>query len=134
MEDGLIDKISQFFKKQGQVWSVLIFGSQAKEKATFASDIDIAILCDPQAVPDYQVMLDMREDLVSLLKKEVDLVVLNQANPILKHQIYKNGKIIFNHNSRFYNAFFVRSLNEYDDVKRVRSVIEKNILKRKVYG
>jgi len=35
-------------------------------------------------------------DLISIFKRDdIDLVVLNSANPVLRHQIIKFGKLIF---------------------------------------
>ena len=114
--------------------AVWIFGSQAKKTAGPLSDVDVALLYQPGKVPDVEFQLSLKEDLASLLKKEVDLVVLNQANPILKHQVYKTGKIILKKSASFYNLFFVRSINEYDDLKKIRQGIECNLLKRRIYG
>lgn len=127
-------EIKKFFAPHVNVWTVYLFGSQAKNKVTRQSDVDIAILCDPKNVPSFETQMELRENLGSLLKKDVDLVVMNTANPILKHQIYKHGKIILNNNRRFATTFWVKSLVDYCDLKISRAVIEKKILNRKVYG
>jgi len=114
--------------------AVYLFGSQAQGKANFSSDIDVAVLYEKDRVPTVFDALQSKEELVSLLKKEVDFVVMNRANPILKHQIFKHGIKIMDRHSQFLGRFFVQSLMEYDDIKRVRAIIEKNILKGRVYG
>ncbi|MDK2828134.1 MAG: uncharacterized protein PWP67_934 [Clostridium butyricum] len=40
--------------------------------------------------------LNLIGDLISIFKRDdIDLVVLNSANPVLRHQIIKFGKLIF---------------------------------------
>ena len=127
-------KIASYFKDKTGIAAVYLFGSHAKKKTTKTSDVDIAVFFEPNAIPDFRKQLEMKEDLTSLLKKEVDLLVMNTANPIVRHQVFKYGKILFLNNPSKVNAFFVQSLMEYDDIQRVRRVIEKNILKGRVYG
>ncbi len=134
MDQNFVKKLKDFFADKADVLAVWIFGSQAKKTAGPLSDVDVALLYATEKIPNFTSQLTLKEELTSLLKKEVDLVVLNEANPILKHQVYKSGVVVLKKNTSFYNRFFVRSLNEYDDLKRVRHVIESNLLKRRVYG
>ena len=48
-------------------------------------------------------------------------------------QVLKNGLVV-KKDSHTYNDFFVRTLNEYDDLKYYRQEIEKNILKGRIYA
>lgn len=130
----LHDQIKSFFKARADVWAVYVFGSQAKNKTSRHSDVDLAILFNPTNIPDFATKIELKESLSSLLKTDVDLVVMNTANPVLKHQIYKHGQIVLNKNARYTTGFWVKSLVEYCDLKISRSLIEKNILNRKVYG
>lgn len=123
-----------FFEKKQGIVAVYLFGSEAKKKGNKESDVDIAILCESSSVPDFHSKIEIQEALSSRLKKEVDVVVLNKANPILKHQVLKYGELLLNNNPSLVNTFIVRSLMEYDDIKRVRAPIEKNILKGRIYG
>lgn len=127
-------EIIGFFEKKKGVVAVYLFGSEAKKKGNKASDVDIAVLYEGSSVPDFHSKLEIQEALSSRLKKEVDVVVLNKANPILKHQVLKYGELLLNNNPSLVNTFIVRSLMEYDDIKRVRAPIEKNILKGRIYG
>ncbi len=126
--------ILSFFKKQSGVAGVYLFGSQAKKKIKKESDVDIAVLFEEGFVPDFRSQLEMREALSASLNKEVDLVLLNRGNPILKYQVLKYGELLLNNNPSWVNNFFVRTLMEYDDLKRVRAPIEKNILRGRTYG
>lgn len=127
-------KIESFFEGKKGVVAVYLFGSSAKKTKPVPEDVDIAVLFQRGSVPDFQEQIEMQEELVSLLKKEVDLVVLNRANPILKFQVLQHGRLIANADPSQLNLFVVRTLMEYDDIKRVRAPIERNILKGRVHG
>lgn len=114
--------------------AVLLFGSRAKGRATRASDVDVAVLFEEKHVPDFRAQMNFKEELGGELRAEIDLVVLNKANPILKHQIFTQGKKILENDSSRTTAFQVKSLFQYDDLKRVRAPIEKALLKGRVYG
>ncbi len=45
----------------------------------------------------------------------------------------KKGICILNHDPSSVNSFFVKTLNEYFDLKQVRQVIEKNLRHVSIY-
>jgi len=61
-------------------------------------------------------------------------VNLDDASPILRMQVLKYGIRVYTRDVRRVNEFFVRTINEYDDLKRVRKPIEDNILKGRIYA
>lgn len=126
--------IRSFFEAIPGVAAVYLFGSAARNRVTPHSDVDIGVLFEPSFVPEILRQIEMRETLAGLLHQEVDLVVMNRANPILKHQIFKHGKLLLLKNKRLLLSFFTSSLNEYDDIKRVRAPIEKRLGQRRIYG
>lgn len=134
MMAGMEETLKNYFKKEQGVVALYLFGSHAKKSKRAPEDIDIAVLYERGSAPDPRQILEMQESLSGLLKKDVDLVVMNHANPILKHQIFREGKLLLNNNPSHLNEFFARSLTEYDEIKRVRRPIEQSILKGRVYG
>ncbi|MHB9097553.1 MAG: type VII toxin-antitoxin system MntA family adenylyltransferase antitoxin [Syntrophales bacterium] len=108
-----------------------LFGSFAGGMVTAESDVDIAILC--RQVPSFDRREEIRAALSAGMKREVDLVVLNGASPILRMQVLKKGVILID-NASVYEDFFVRTTGEYDDLKRVRKGIEESILRGGIGG
>ena len=93
-----------------------IFGSYAKGNVREDSDIDIAIyLKDSIGTYAY---LDMKMELSEALKREVDLVILNDSTSLLKYEIYKKNILLFTHDESIENRYKVKILFEYDDMKR----------------
>lgn len=66
---------------------VFVFGSFVKGYFTEESDIDIAILFDKK--PNFNKYLKIKMRLEEILNREIDIVVLNDASPIIKMQILK---------------------------------------------
>lgn len=133
MKQKDIDIIKNFFN-QKFVESVIIFGSQVTGHATEKSDVDIAVLYHPGHVPSVLRTLEAREDLSAQLRKNVDLVVLNRANPIVMHQVFKHSLRLINKNPFYLNKLFVRHTTDYADLKKVRRVIEEKMAKRRLYA
>lgn len=127
------EKILSYFKTLPQVISVILFGSYAQNRANSQSDVDIAILCEGGSVPDSLTIISWREDLSAALHKEVDLICLNTASPIIGMQVHKNGKELSVKNSQEQAKYQMRLFTDYAELKELRAPMEKEILKRKYY-
>lgn len=93
-----------------------IFGSFAQGNFNDNSDLDIAIYLDGDMdTDDY---LDLKMTLTEAFNREIDLVILNKATPLLKFQVYKNHILIFTRDKTLESEFKVKTLFEYNDVKR----------------
>lgn len=57
-------------------------------------------------------------DLTETCKKEIDLIILNDAVPLLKYEIYKNNISLFSRNKTMENNYKLKLLFEYNDIKR----------------
>ena len=97
--------------------AVYLFGSHVKGDAKESSDIDIAVLFKKTPTPDLkgsgQVLASGLED---LLKKEVDLIVLNRASPEFIHYVLKDSRILIDNYPVHRICFEVKKRNEYFDV------------------
>ncbi|TVQ01226.1 MAG: nucleotidyltransferase domain-containing protein [Balneolaceae bacterium] len=131
---SLEEKIIRYAAGYEDILLVYLFGSRATEHTHSESDVDVALMFRFNQIPSVEHLLQIQDDLTSLLGKEVDIVVLNNASPIIRMQVLRKGKKLFDRDKRAYIRFFVRTINEYDDLKRVRSVIEKKIARGRIYG
>lgn len=123
--------ITEGLNKYDDIRLVFLFGSIATEYYTEASDIDLAILF--QAEPDFYYLDNIKNALSGFIKREIDIVVLNNASPIIKMQALKKGIPLIK-KGEVYEEFFSRTVEEYADLKIVRKEIEDNILKGRLYA
>lgn len=131
MED-IAAALKDYFKNKDEVLLVFIFGSAVNDRLTTESDIDIAVLF--RHMPDFKKIIHLKDDLLELIKRETDIVILNNSSPVIRMQVLKNGVMVVNKDSAIYNDLFVRTIKEYDDLKRVRKETEDNILRGRIYA
>lgn len=129
---GIIKRLRAFFKDKDDAYLVFLFGSFVSKQITANSDIDIGILFNK--IPDIYEINDIKEDLSSLLKRAVDVVVLNNASPILRMQVIKNGVLVIQKDRNVFSLFYGDTVKQYDDLKIIRKKCEENILKGRIYA
>lgn len=131
MRESTVQKLQTFFAGEENVRLAFLIGSFAAGTARPDSDVDIAVLFG--RVPDYMDVLDLRDRLSALVEREADLVVLNDSGPVIRMQVLKTG-IRLRAEKGAYEEFFVRTVNEYDDLKQIRAPIEEAVLRKKIYA
>ena len=125
-------RVSEFAAAEVGVIAAYIFGSVALGRETAESDIDIGILFASDRIPDGLGRRDIGARLEETLGRDVDLIVLNDAKPIVVHQILR-GLQAYCGEPRATARFIVRANAEYDDLKRVRRPIERALLRGRVF-
>jgi predicted nucleotidyltransferase len=102
MNGDLRTALSQYFENHPDlgVASVYLFGSHAESRAHRESDVDVGILLDWSRHPDSQDRFEMRirlgSDLISVVGcNEVDVVILNDAPPLLGRKIIYDGLRVY---------------------------------------
>ena len=131
MNEQIKRTLRLFFTKEENIRLAFLIGSFATGKSRPDSDVDVAVLFG--RIPDHMEILDLRERLSEGLKRDIDLVILNEAGPIIRMQALKTG-IRLRAEKGAYEDFFVRTVNEYDDLKQIRAPIEEAVLRRKIYA
>ena len=130
-----IKKIAQKFGLK----LVVLFGSKAEGRFKEGSDLDIAVLSGGK--PTYKLFSRLFSALSKVFKKEnIDLRFLNEANPLFRFEVIKNG-ILLAGEERFYKDFKIQTIKSYiDDGKKyfpyLERLLEKNqkLLKEAVYA
>ena len=89
-----------------------LFGSYAKGRAKGGSDLDIAVWVK-EPVDKIELMTAIGE----AVPKEIDLVILNDAPPLLRHQVMRYGKLLFCKVKKEHTRFKVWSIKEYEDFR-----------------
>ena len=133
-EQPEIQAVTRYLETQPAVLAAILFGSAAAGRMRPESDLDLALLFAHEHVPDVFMALDMRVILEQHAKRDVDLIVLNDASPIIAFQAVKYGQVISCCDQRAYQSYVVRLITEYADFKQIRRPIEEAVFKRRLYG
>jgi predicted nucleotidyltransferase len=88
METTLIEKLKEYFSQRKDIAFAFLYGSQAKGSANKLSDVDIAVYFYPlerhpiefEKEVFYDAENEIWGDLQRILKKEVELLVLNRVS------------------------------------------------------
>ena len=102
-----------------EIEAAYIFGSVAAGRARKNSDIDIAVLVDRRVRPGrfLKYRLQLIADLGSALRRsDVDVVILNEAPPLLAHRVLSQGKLVFERSASARVRFQVRTASLYLDL------------------
>ncbi len=129
---NIVEKLKEALTMHSDIVLVFLFGSFVSGDVTSFSDLDIAIYSTGPF--DFYRTNDLKEDISEMLGVEADIVVLNNASPVIKMQVLKKGTLLINKDQRAYNEFFVTTVKEYDDLKRTRKEIEGKILRGRIYA
>lgn len=105
-----------------------LFGSEAEGKERQGSDVDLAALFRRQ--PEGLELMDARTELEEILRRDVDLVDLDHASPILGMQVLQRGRLLLDRNPRRRSSFSGRTLSMYEDLKIVRRKGEQLLMER----
>lgn len=117
-------KLNKFLEKN-QVVLVYLFGSQIKGQAHKESDVDIGVLFDKKVSPEEY--LKREGKLIAFFcqfypKKEINIVNLNIASPLLKQVVILEGHPLYIRSEIERILFQVQTLREYEDYLHLSSI------------
>ncbi|EIW20880.1 MULTISPECIES: type VII toxin-antitoxin system MntA family adenylyltransferase antitoxin [Pelosinus] len=134
-EIKLIERLKDFFAERQDIMFAWLFGSSATGLTTRFSDIDIAVYVrDHTVLTDMDWYLQLKADLMELVNKEIDLVVLNNARPLIKHTANMQKKVLLSRNALFEAEYSLRVVKEYNDVRYWSRYSRQNLLRGKKNG
>lgn len=105
-------RLGHFFSHRANIRMAFLFGSQARGKAGALSDVDVAVFFEPGYTQDDVALL--WNELEDMLKKNVDLLVLNNAAPVLAWPALR-GKPLLIRDRRFYLEYMLETSREAED-------------------
>jgi predicted nucleotidyltransferase len=126
LDKNQITKIVNFARAHPEISVIYLFGSHAVGHQRSRSDIDLGILFSKNV--EGFMRINLETEISNLLRKDVDLIDMEKSSPILRHQIYKYGKLIYDDGSDFPFQFRAGSIRDYLDtvyLRRLSSSIHK---------
>lgn len=115
--DKNITIIKDHLLKDDNVLFAILFGSYSKGKSGKRSDLDLAIYF--KTPPEELDILDYINTLSNLANKEIDLVILNKASALLRHQALKYGTRLVIKDIQTYIRFREKSMIDYEEYKYI---------------
>ncbi len=130
MNETLQGQLQKYFTLRDDVVAAYLFGSQAEGRTGKLSDVDVAVLLNGGSKKElFQKKLEIGGELGNLLKREdIDVVVLNEAPPLISHRVVKNGKLLFTRDEKARLAYEVRAVLRYLDWKPFLEKYTKEVL------
>jgi predicted nucleotidyltransferase len=128
--------LEDFGKRHGEVLGVFLFGSYAQDRALQSSDIDVALYVEPGVIREGELGLQLSYavELEGILGKRVDVVILNQAPPVLRHQIFRKGELIFERDPLRVRRFMGDALIEFYDEITTLEAAQNTLIRRHLLG
>lgn len=125
------DKICAYFSKRKEVVAAFLFGSYARKLERPDSDVDVAVLLIPEAVPEASAFRSFYGvQLGKVLRRDVHTVIMNTAGEELLNQIFSKGKRLQVNDSSNYATFQVSAYCRIADFARYRSMVQRGFINR----
>lgn len=128
LPDAALSQAVALLQQRFDPVAILLYGSYARQQVHPGSDIDLAIF-QPHRKPDIFELNLASIDLEDLCRRPVDLVILEAISPVLAMQILRNHRLLALQDRGPLDAFVVKTLTDYADLKIVRRPIEEALLK-----
>jgi len=114
-DPDLTTKLVALFRRRKRIAAAYLFGSAATGRDRRGSDLDLAIIAGKRISGAERIRLEA--DFCRRLRRDVDLVVFDQATPLLQHQILKYGLLIWENDPAERVRQEVRSRAAYLDTR-----------------
>lgn len=115
MDQDVLTQLQNYFRSHPKAAMAFLFGSQAWERSGPDSDVDLGVYFQPGYTrEDVYRMWNQLED---LLKKQVDLLVLNETTPSLAWAALK-GKRLLVRDFNFYLRYMLDISREAEDFQQ----------------
>jgi predicted nucleotidyltransferase len=113
----LLVKLRRFLEPREEVLEAYLFGSAAAGSAQAHSDVDVAVyLREPQpSASAFGYGADLTDALMHALSINSDVVVLNEAPPLLYHRVLRDGVRILSRDLRATTTREGKALSRYCD-------------------
>jgi hypothetical protein len=116
----LVDRrVARCVSRRRDVQAAYLFGSAATGRTRPDSDVDVAVLLTRAPAPDRALSyrLKLMSDLGAALgRSDVDVVILNDAPPLLAHRVLSKGRLVFERSATLRVRFQVRTAARYLDL------------------
>jgi uncharacterized protein len=108
----LVDRLRSRIAALPAVRLAVLFGSAARGEAGPRSDVDLGVLLDPDTS---DLRLQVGAELGRAAEREVDVIFLDSAPPLLRFEISRDGVLLFEKEDGLWTDFKVRAMVDWWD-------------------
>lgn len=128
LDTAELEAIASWLEARFGLDALWLFGSEAKGTSRPGSDLDLAALF--RRPPSALELLDTRAEFAGRLGRDVDLVDLDRASPILAMQVVRHGRLVAEANPARRQRFAAGLPGRYEDLRIVRRQAEQALFER----
>lgn len=132
INDKMYAKIKTVLKKHSNIEFVYIFGSSTKRSFEMAKDFDIAVFLknNIRGLAKLNLINLISLEIENIVKKTVDVVILNDASPALKQQVIKYGNLVYERKKGLSRDFIVHTITVYLDYLDLLNFFHKRLVEK----
>jgi uncharacterized protein len=132
LDAAAIERLATVLARPGVLAGFLI-GSHARGAAGPLSDVDVAVIHADGLDPDER--LRLRLGLLAgaadaLKSEEVDVVLLNEASPLMRHDALREGVVLFDRDPEARLRFQLEAFHDYVDTEPLRELSSRRLRDR----
>lgn len=130
----ILERLGRTAASFPEVRLAVLFGSTARGKAGPRSDVDLGILLEPYSP---EVRCKVEAELGRAARKAVDVVLLDEAPPLLRFEITRDGVLLFEREEGLWTDFKAKAMVDWWDwapTARMMGEIAIRRLREKVAG
>jgi predicted nucleotidyltransferase len=125
----MLDRLREQLAELPDVRLAAAFGSVARGEQRPESDLDLALLLDSDSIPIPR-RWEIEAALGRTAGREVDFVYLNEAPPLLRFEIARDGVLLLERNPGDWVDFRARAMIDWWDWAPTARMITRTILRR----
>ena len=123
----MLERLEQQAASCPELKLVVLFGSTARGKARPKSDVDLGILLDPYS-PELRFRVEA--ELGRAAGRPVDVILLDDAPPLLRFEIAREGVLLFQREDRLWTNFKTRAMVDWWDWAPTHRMIAAGVVRR----
>ena len=131
--ETLEERIAAVARDRSEVVVAYLFGSAARGRRRRDSDVDVAVIFDAGLVTadKFRVRCELAGKIAAAAGVEfADVVDLEQAPPILAHQILGTGHVLFSRDERRRVLVTARQIMRFIDTRPLRRALDEATFRR----
>jgi uncharacterized protein len=131
----LQDRLRERAASLPEVKLAVLFGSTARGQERKGSDVDLGLLLEPVSRP---VRLHIEAELARAAAREVDFIDLDEAPPLLRFEITRDGVVLFEREEGLWTRFKAKAMVDWWDwapyARRIEGAAIRRLRERIAHG